>query len=154
MIIKHALIADAKELLALQKLSYLSEAAIYNDYTLEPLTQSLEQMLTDLEEKTVLKALIRDRLVGSVRAYLDHPTCYIGKLIVHPDLQGRGIGTALMREIETHFSNVQRFELFTGHKSERNLHLYQKLGFTIFRTEPLTVWLTLLYLEKHADSRL
>ncbi|MDY6834938.1 MAG: GNAT family N-acetyltransferase [Chloroflexota bacterium] len=152
MIIKRALIADAKEILALQKLSYQSEAAIYNDYTIEPLTQSIEQMRIDIETKIVLKALIRDRPVGSVRAYAEQNTCYIGKLIVHPDFQGRGIGKSLIREIESIFSDTQRFELFTGHRSKRNIHLYQQLGFTVFRTEPLTEELTLLYLEKHAHS--
>lgn len=30
-------------------------------------------------------------------------TAYIGKLMVHPELRGRGYGSALLREIEKHF---------------------------------------------------
>jgi hypothetical protein len=35
-----ATLDDAKQILELQKLTYQSEAAIYNDYTIAPLKQS------------------------------------------------------------------------------------------------------------------
>lgn len=54
-----------------------------------------------------------------------------------------------MREIETTFTTAQRFELFTGHKSEKNLFLYQKLGYTEFRKQEINEKLTLVFLEKH-----
>ena len=38
--IKRAVLADAAEILSLQRLAYRSEAEIYNDYNIEPLTQS------------------------------------------------------------------------------------------------------------------
>jgi ribosomal protein S18 acetylase RimI-like enzyme len=63
------------------------------------------------------------RSIGSVRANVKEGTCYIGRLIVHPDFQKRGIGTRLMSEMEKVFNSCKRFELFTGDKSERNLHL-------------------------------
>ena len=44
MIIKRATIADAEEILSLQKLVYESEAEIYNDFTIPPLTQTLEEI--------------------------------------------------------------------------------------------------------------
>ena len=51
-------------------------------------------------------------------------------------------------EIEAVFSKADRFELFTGHKSDRNLHLYQKLGYCTFRKKIVNEKLTLVYLEK------
>jgi 2-aminoadipate transaminase len=42
--IDRATVEDAKEILDLQKLAYQSEAEIYNDYTIPPLTQTLEEM--------------------------------------------------------------------------------------------------------------
>jgi hypothetical protein len=44
MIIERAHIEDTKEILDFQKLAYQSEAEIYNDYTIPPLTQTLEEM--------------------------------------------------------------------------------------------------------------
>jgi ribosomal protein S18 acetylase RimI-like enzyme len=126
---------DAQGILDLQKLAYQSEAAIYNDYTIAPLKQSLPEMLADIQKQTVLKALEGSRIIGSVRGRVQDETCYIGRLIVHPDFQGQGLGTRLIQAIEAQFSQAKRFELFTGHRSERNLHLYQKLGYSVFRRE-------------------
>jgi ribosomal protein S18 acetylase RimI-like enzyme len=151
-IVQPARPTDAAEILELQKLAYHSEAAIYNEYGIPPLTQTLDGMRADLDRQTCLKAIVDDgrgvRIVGSVRAYLDQGTCYIGRLVVHPDLQNQGIGTRLMREIERLFGHAARFELFTGHLSERNLYLYDKLGYRPFKQERISDALTLVYLEK------
>jgi ribosomal protein S18 acetylase RimI-like enzyme len=152
MLIERANIADAKEILDLQKLAYQSEAAIYNDYSIPPLAQSLDQMLVDFRQQVVLKATLNGSIVGSVRAYLQDGTCHIGRLIVHPEGQNRGIGTSLMNRIEQHFSEARRYELFTGERSARNLYLYQKLGYRIFRTARLTDKATAVFLEKAGSS--
>ena len=98
-----------------------------------------------------LKASADGKIVGCVRGYVRDGTCFIGRLIVHPDLQNQGIGTRLMNEMEQHFHQARRYELFTGERSERNLHLYQKLGYRAFRTERLTDRVAIVYLEKVAD---
>ena len=69
----------------------------------------------------VLKATEAGRLVGSVRARAANGVCQVGRLIVHPELQGRGVGTMLMRHIEAEFPDATTFELFTGSRSEGNL---------------------------------
>ena len=149
MTIKQAGVEDAGEILRLQKLAYQSEAQIYNDYTIPPLVQTAEEIEADFHSHVFLKAIADGgKITGSVRACLDDGTCKIGRLIVHPDIQNRGIGTRLLKEIERRFENAERFELFTGHKSERNLHLYRKLGYRIFRSEKISESLTLVYLEK------
>ncbi len=102
----------------------------------------------DFTRQHVLKAINNGRIVGSVRAHTDGGTCFIGRLIVHPNYQNQGIGTALMMRIERHFSSVDRYELFTGHKSERNRYLYAKLGYVEFRREQVSANLTFVFLEK------
>jgi ribosomal protein S18 acetylase RimI-like enzyme len=146
--IERADAADAAEILELQKLAYQSEAAIYDDFTIPPLTQTLGEITADFERQVFLKASADETIIGSVRAHQAEETCFIGRLIVHPNFQDRGIGTRLMGEIEKAFRQAKRYELFTGHKSERNLHLYQKLGYEPFRTRVLTQDLTLVFLEK------
>ena len=71
---------------------------------------------------------------------------------MHPGFQNQGIGTRLMHEIEKRMSEAERFELFTGFKSERNLYLYQKLGYQIFKREAINENIELVYLEKLATS--
>jgi len=139
---------DAAEILALQKLAYQSEAAIYNEFGISPLTQTLEEMRADLARQTCLKATMDGRIVGSVRAHLKDDTCYVGRLIVHPSVQNQGIGTRLMDRIESAFPSANRFELFTGHRSERNLYLYRKLGYRPCKQERISDALTLIFLEK------
>jgi ribosomal protein S18 acetylase RimI-like enzyme len=95
-----------------------------------------------------LKALIKDLLVGSVRAHQEAETCYVGRLIVHPSYQNQGIGTILMKNIESKFKNVKRFEIFTGKSDKKNIYLYQKLGYNIFKNEFIDEKLTLLFMEK------
>lgn len=146
--IERAIIEDAHAILTLQKLAYQSEAQIYNDYTLPPLTQTLDQIQRDFDNQLFLKAILGERIIGSVRAFLKDGTCYIGRLIVHPDFQNQGIGTQLMKRIEEVFNEAQRFEIFTGHRSERNLYLYGKLGYRPFKTHQANENLTIVYLEK------
>ena len=151
MIIEQAGSEDAKEILDLQHLAYQSEAEIYNDYGIAPLTQDLAGIRADFERRLFLKTAIEGRIIGSVRAHLVQGTCFIGRLIVHPDFQNRGIGACLMKAIEARFPQAGRFELFTGHRSERNLHLYRKLGYRDFSEEKVSSGLTLKYLEKLAS---
>ena len=132
MIIEKANISDAKEILSLQKLTYKSEAEIYN-CDIFPVQQNLEEIEKDFKKWTFLKAIIDNNIMGSVRAYEKEEICHIGRLIVHPDFQNQGIGTRLMKEIENIFKS-KRFELFTGDKSQKNLYLYQKLGYKMFKT--------------------
>ena len=105
-------------------------------------------MQADFRQQVVFKATLDRSLIGSVRGYLQDGTCHIGRLIVHPEFQNRGIGTSLMNRIELHFREARRYELFTGERSERNLYLYNKLGYRIFRTERLTDKTTVVFLEK------
>lgn len=145
--ITHAEITDAAEILALQKLAYQSEAAIYNDYEIPPLTQSLEGIRSQFADHTFLKAIEDGQIVGSVRARSDGQTCYIGRLIVHPDYQNRGIGSALLKEIER-IQKAERYELFTGSKSKRNLYFYNKHGYREFKTEDQTDKVKIVFLQK------
>jgi ribosomal protein S18 acetylase RimI-like enzyme len=149
--VEKATLSDAEEILSLQKLAYQSEAEIYNDFNIPPLVQTLEEIKKDFGIQFLLKAVMDEKIIASVRAYTKEGTCYIGRLIVHPDFQNQGIGTKLMVEIEKIFSTCQRFELFTGARSERNLYLYQKLGYKIFKTAKITDQTTIVYLEKKID---
>jgi len=147
------MISDAEEILVLQKLAYRSEAEIYNDFNIPPLVQALESIENDFENLYFLKTVMNGKIIGSVRAYTKEGTCYIGRLIVHPDFQNRGIGTDLMNEIERIINTCRRFELFTGDKSERNLYFYQKLGYKIFKKAKITDQTMIVYLEKKIEGK-
>jgi len=148
LVFNDAELSDADEILALQKLAYKSEAEIYNDFNIPPLMQTLDEMKNDIKNVKVLKAVIDNKIIGSIRAYEKNGTCYIGRVIVHPDFQNRGIGKILMNKIEEAFSSSDRFELFTGNKSERNLYFYKKLGYHPFEKDEPGDIKHLVFLEK------
>ena len=149
--IQRAVIEDAPEILALQKLAYRSEAEIYSDFSIQPLRQTLDDLKDEFQIYDIFKALQGNNLVASVRTLVKGESCYVGKLMVNPAYQNQGIGYALMSYIEPHNNTVKRFELFTGHRSVRNLRLYQKLGYREYRREKMSDLLTFIFLEKQLE---
>jgi ribosomal protein S18 acetylase RimI-like enzyme len=146
--ISPATIEDAEAILALQRLAFHGEAAIYDDFMIPPLTETLEELKGRFQGRRFLKAIEGDQIVGSVRAFQDTAACQVERLIVHPDYRRRGIGTALLRMIETCFPTASCFELFTGHKSESNIRLYERAGYRIVRQERVNDKLSLVFMEK------
>lgn len=145
-----ATVDNAKTILALQYLAYQTEAALYDDPTLPPLLETLADLTARFGDRKFLKAVDGPRIVGSVRAFQDGATCRLERLIVHPDYRRRGIGSALLKRIEELFPTAQRFELFTGHKSESNIRLYERLGYRAFRQERVNDKVALVFMGKQA----
>jgi GNAT superfamily N-acetyltransferase len=144
---------DAGEILALQKLAFLSEARLYNDYSLPPNTQTRDEMGRDIANMTVLKATEGGSIIGSVRGAVDSGICLVGRLVVHPAHQRKGIGMRLMAVMEERFArSCECFEIFTGHKSIGALSLYAKLGYSRYRAVPLHDGLTMIFLRKPAQA--
>ena len=139
---------DLETILQLQKNCYISEAKIYNDFTIQPLQQDLQSLQDEFETSTILKAVINGEIVGSVRGYIENQTAYIGKLIVSEKFQNKGLGSMLLQAIESGLHNCNRYELFTGNKSEKNLYLYKRHGYEEFKQQIINENITLIYLEK------
>lgn len=142
-------IADAEEILKIQRLAYEIEAKRYNDYDIPPLKQTLEELKKQFENHIILKTVLDNKIIGTIRAYEKDGTCYIGRLAVHPDMQNQGVGTALMKEIERCYPK-KRYELFVGSKSNNNIRLYQKLGYSIYKSNQHECGnIEIFYMEKY-----
>lgn len=146
-------VEDAERILILQELAYQSEAEIYQDYNIPPLTQTIEEIKKEFHSQTFLKVFVGKNIIGSVRAHSDGNSCFIGRLIVHPASQGKGIGTKLMNAIESHFPDVKRYELFTGTKSIANIRLYNRLGYKSFKELVVNESLSLVFMEKMGNPK-
>ena len=145
-----ASISDCPRILELQHLSYRQEAEIYGDYKIPPLTQTLGELREEFSNSTTFIIRVNQSIIGSIRAFVKDGKCHIGRLIVHPDFQNKGIGYLLMGTVETYFRiiGISNFELFTGDKSEKNLYFYRKLGYKRFKVESLNEKINLVYLRK------
>ena len=140
---------DLPKILNLQKLAYLSEAKLNNNYSIQPLTQTLKELENEYGKKIILKLVDNNthEIIGSIRAYEENDRVYVGKLMVHPDYQNKGYGTKLLNTIETFYEN-KTFELFTSSKSERNLYLYNKNGYKEYKREKKSDNLEMVFMEK------
>ncbi len=142
---------DLPLILDLQKFCYRENMRRYNNECILPMMQTL----SDIEEEfrvsacLFLKALINLRIIGSIRACRRGNACFIVRLFVHPDYQNRGIGKMLMKTIEERFPDVDRYELFTGYRDEKNIALYTKLGYRKFKEEKHDDGMIFYYMEKY-----
>ena len=142
--------ADLEPILALQRLAYAQEAALYGEPDVATLTRSLAELEDELERGTrVLKVVAEERIVGAARVRLLGSVCRVEGLAVHPERQRQGIGSTLLRAVEARFADrARRFEISTGERSAGSLRLCRRHGYEPVRRERLSPRLTLVYLEK------
>jgi len=152
--IEKATVDDAETILEIQHQAYRGEAALYGDVTLPPQVETVDDLKAAFATHVILKGVSNGTIVGSVRGQEANGTCHIGRLVVTPAYQGKGLGAALLAAIEKTFPHIRRFELFTGHKSLKNLGLYARRGYVEFRRQPDADNVTLIFLEKRLDPRL
>jgi GNAT superfamily N-acetyltransferase len=147
--IRHAEPDDAGEVLTVQRAAFVTEAQLHDDVHMEPLTQTLAGVRAAIDTATVLVAVSGSgsgsgsRIVGSVRAHEGDGMWRIGKLVVVPDLQGRGIGSKLLAEIENAAPGpISVFTIQTGPKSAANVRLYERHGYRQVPDDSILIRLT------------
>ncbi|OKJ01127.1 GNAT family N-acetyltransferase [Kitasatospora sp. CB01950] len=148
---------EAEQILKLQYLAFQSEAELYSDWNLEPLTQSLESLQVELAEHRALVARLGDEVVGSVRGWVDEAGVgQIDRLVVHPRMQRHGLGRRLLTALEAQLTEDGAgagFELFTGHRSG-SLRLYQRLGYRETEVREVSRRLSIVTLAKPGETSL
>jgi ribosomal protein S18 acetylase RimI-like enzyme len=157
--IRPARSADAPQILDVQHSAFRLVAEQYDVATLPPLTETLDDLRAVLVTHTVLvarqtttaAATSAAPIVGAVRARVDGGIAHVGRLVVLPRLHGQGIGRQLLVAIERAVAPVVRYELFTGHRSERSLRMYERAGYRRIRTVRESDRLSLTFMEKPAD---
>ena len=137
----------AGELLTLQRAAYVTEAQLYDDPRLPALVQTLPELTAELLAATCLAAWSGTRLVGAVRTRERGDVLHVGRLVVAPDLQGRGIGGRLLSTVEE-ATGCASAALFTGHRSTANLQLYGRRGYVETHRARLSPQVELVHLAK------
>ena len=92
-------------------------------------TETLESLKEDAKEKHIFVAEEEGVVVGSVRFWTVAGVCIIRLLSVNPTHQGRGVGKALIREIELVAIDVHKFFACTMLRTGKNVHLFMSLGY-------------------------
>ena len=129
-VVRAATAADAPELLVLQRCCWVDEAIANETLDIAALHETLGDLQAWLTEWSTWCVRIDGRLVGAVRARQEGSTWEIGRLMVAPDLGGRGLGRWLLQFAEGQApAGVDTIALFTGAKSVRNIALYERAGY-------------------------
>jgi tRNA (guanine37-N1)-methyltransferase len=125
--------ADAGELLTLQRCCWVGEAQLNDAPYLPPLVETLEEVRDSFETWHTVIVRVAGRLVASVRGRLsDSGQWVIGRLMVAPDLVGRGLGRHLLENIEQAAPpEATSYRLCTGARSVRNQRMYRKAGYRL-----------------------
>ncbi len=147
--------ADAPELLVLQRACWMQEGRVSGSWHIPPLEESLDDVVAGLREWTTWVARVPSagdvpgRLVASARGRVrpGDPTVWeTGRLMVAADLQGRGLGRALLEHAESAApASVLTYWINTGRVSEGNQRRYRRAGYRVVPGEgtyPGTVDLT------------
>lgn len=136
--LRPAVPADAAEILTLSRACWLQEARDNETFAIPALAEDLDDVRRGLREWSTWVLRVRGRLVGGVRARQVGTTWDIGRLMVAPDLQGRGVGGALLEHIEAQApQGTTGFTMFTGARSTGNLRMYRRAGYRVGRGEPV-----------------
>lgn len=144
--------ADLEKILNLQYLAYQSEADLFGSRDIPPLKQTLDEVTDEYNNGIILKSLDdSNNITGSVRAVEKNGTVFIGKLMVHPIHRGKGLGSALLNEIE-HYYPDKRYELFTSTRSMDNIRMYQNHGYVVYDSKPYNDEIEFVYMEKKSAS--
>jgi len=143
---------DAGEVMTVQRAAFVSEALIYGNADMPPLTQTLDQVRAEISENAGWVARLDGRLVGVIRALQDGDLLLIGRIAIAPDVQGEGIGRALLEAAEN-ASTASESELFTGSLSEANIRLYESCGYVETRRIPQDDGTEQVFLRKWLRSR-
>ena len=91
--------------------------------------ETLENIKLDAKDKVILVAEWDGAVVGSVRFWNAGGVCVIRLLSVSPAHQGRGIGRALMREIEKYSADAHKLYVCTMLRASRNIAMFLNLGY-------------------------
>ena len=140
--------ADAAELLVLQRACWVREGlAAQGRWVVPPLAEELGRRrrraggVDDVCRARAVRGGVQPgRLVASVRGRVrpvDATVWEVGRLMVAPDLQGRGLGRELLALAESLApSGVTAFWLTTGVLEEGNQRFYKRAGYRLVPGEP------------------
>ena len=146
--IELATIHDVPALLDLQRKAFgpLCEEFGWEDAPI--LSESLEHLYEEFSQCMTLKVENEEGvIVASVHGKVTDGSLYIGRLMVLPEYQQRGIGKRLFHEIQSRLPHLRTW-LCTCQQVRPPYEFYLREGFRPYQSEIVGPGLTWTYMEK------
>ncbi|MDQ2087956.1 GNAT family N-acetyltransferase [Herbivorax sp. ANBcel31] len=103
---------------------------LYKDYDTNPVFEKMEKISLKIQKHYYYKILVDDKILGGIHAYKKSDSIYcLNRIYVRPDYENLGIGKMAMEFIEKEITDADIWTLETPHKSYKNHHFYEKLGY-------------------------
>lgn len=101
-------------------------------------TETVDDVLKDMERGGAVLAEDDDLAVGSARYTTEEEYVYVGRLAVLPSHRRRGVGSAMMRFLEEVASHAGRDAIRVGVRDSLpiNVGLYRSLGYEVTSVDP------------------
>lgn len=147
--------SDAGEVLTVQRAAYVTEAQRYGAPHIPPLLETLDELQADVAKPDVLAvgAWLGPRLVGSVRGRVGQSTMEVARFSVAPDVQGRGVGRALLTALHAAApASVTSTWLVTGAQSDDNRRFYAAAGYRATTTQLDAAGVELVYMRRQVAA--
>jgi ribosomal protein S18 acetylase RimI-like enzyme len=151
--IRRATLDDAQAMLELQRRAFAEEGRRSGSQEIPPLIEALAAIQEHILLDTALLAVDRAKVVGSVRGIVADRVCTIRALVVEPEMQGRGVGSSLLRALEAAHPGVERFDLTTNTVMDRNVPFYQRHGYCVTKLTHYSEEVTLAQMSKTVSRK-
>lgn len=139
---------DIPALYRLQLLAFESEAEMIGSRAIPALQETESHFRADFPHWHTLKLIDE---TGTIQAAIRYQNTgfgvEIGRLMVHPDVRRRGLAQKLLAAVDSRCPGKTK-TLYTCSKSTTNLLLYEKMGYTPYKTHTESSGLSFVHLKK------
>ena len=100
--------------------------------------ETIDDILNAMPQGGAVLAEDGDQAVGSARYVVEGEYLYVGRLAVLPSHRRRGVGSAMMRFLESVAHDVGRDAILVGVRDSlrSNVGLYRSLGYEVVSVDP------------------
>lgn len=128
--LRRASVHDAGQLLVLQRCCWSQVAIQNNSLQVPALHESLEEVLAWIEDWQVLVAEQEHRLIAAARGRKRGSKWEVGRIMVAPDCEGRGLGRWILAQCEQLAPpDCSSCFLYTAPGNARGIEIYQRSGY-------------------------
>ena len=149
--LERADIADAEQILAMQKICFAPHLERYQDFETNPAMASLDEIGRQIQHENFYKILYNGLWVGAINIQVldDKGNCKLRIINILPEYQGLGIGQTAIALAEKIFADARTWRLETLADMPHNRHVYEKMGYVFTgKTEVVNDKLTLVHYRK------